>query len=155
VKLKIFALVLALSLLAVSALARAQSAGACVNVQTAGVAARFAGLDLQASAAGKGIYVFQIQATTISTIFGRISSAAVLDADLATITPTMVFGRSALTTVIREGTAAAAGAEGDLLVINIQQNWPTMFVPPGKFLTLWHVTANTAVSSTVCFYEAL
>lgn len=127
--------------------------GACVTVTAAAVSARFSGMSVAASASSRGFYVQALQVGA-NTIGLRITSAAVLDADLAVIAPAMVFGASALTSVVREGTAPAGSVEGDFIPAAANFfNTAAIYVPAGKILTLLHTTANTAATSSVCFTE--
>ena len=130
------------------------SSGACVTVTTAAVAARFSGMSLTTASAGRGIYL-QTLAMGAGTIGLRVTTAAVLDADLATITPTAIMGTvGTVATVVREGTAPAGAVEGDYIGAGANTFFSASFyVPPGRIVTLLHTTANTAATASVCFSE--
>lgn len=130
------AVLAALLLFSAVAPATAQSNGACVHVNSEVVAARFSGVSLQTlsgALGGKGIYVHSAQFGTASTTVGaRITTAAVLDADLSTITPAFAFGPGAPETVVRQGTAPAGAVEGDMIQITLAMplNGVPIYVPP-------------------------
>ena len=156
-KIKVFAILSAI--LALSSTASAQSTGACVYASQAAVAARFSGLEISALAAGsggKGIWVTSLVIPVGAA--ARITSAAVLDADLATITKSMVYGPGVSTTVVRKGTAPAGITDGDYStgasVQTAAMNTPGFYLPAGKFLTILHGTANFTTAPAVCFSEA-
>jgi len=149
----------ALAVLLTASSALAQSGGppgTCVFTAQGAVAARFSGVDIQAlpaASGGKGIYIQNIGNSAASTYGATIKSAAVLDANLATITPSFVFGNSALTSVIRTGTQPATTTTAFVITSPSVGSLPPIYIPPGKFVTVVHNTANQATNITVCFTE--
>jgi hypothetical protein len=131
--------------------------GACATVTIAGGGA-FGGMDLQASPSGAGIFITSLVVDAATGAYAaRTSSAAVLTASLATITPLATFGQGALTTVVREGTAPGTLGEGAMLLVGdttVFDSLPAIFVPPGSFFTIQRTTTGTTSNATVCFTEA-
>jgi hypothetical protein len=153
------AALVALALLSLSPGVAGAAHGVCIQGSSPAVAARFSGLSLTTlpgSSGGKGVYLQLMQmGIAANTVGARITTAAVLDADLAVLTPGFAFGPDAPDTVIREGTSPTGAVEGDFIatVANVF-NTASIFIPPGKVVTFLHVTVNTALTMTVCFVEA-
>lgn len=157
----ILAALAAFALLLAPLVAAAQRpSGAYVNVYMAAAATKYSGASLEAASAGNGFWLTFIAVDDNNEEYAlRITDAAVLDENVATVTPTFVYGTVALTTVVKEGRSTTAFGEGDFLVAQFVHYSATsslpIFVPAGKVLTIQRDTVNTVLDVTLGFMEAL
>lgn len=161
---KLARLLVALVVLGAPALARAQGTtpvpGACVGVQAPAVVGRFGGADVQAATGGRGIYLEFAQFSIDQAVRAQIGTSAILDANLVMVAPLFMFGRGAVASAVRHGTAAAPLAEGSNFFVSpgyyVQDDFrEPVFVPPGSFITFVGINANQAFTVDVCFREVL
>lgn len=152
-----------------------QFRGAVVTGTQIAVVLKTSGLELEAPATGRGIYVFLI--TSPTAIGVTISDSSILDADLADISPRAIFGagEGTLTAFVRTGSDNAADgvhgttpSAGDWLLnapvagnvvlgaetLSYSYLHEPLFVPPGSFFTVRRTVQNAALDVTVGFYEA-
>jgi hypothetical protein len=149
---------LALILAPLAALAQARPSGAYVNVQIAAEADKYTGASL--TTAGNGIFLTFISVDDNTAEYSlRITDAdsPILSEDIATITPTFIYGPGPLVTVVKEGRSAIAFVEGDFLVLEHVHYQATssnpIYVPPEKVVTIQRDTVNTALNVTLGFME--
>jgi len=137
--------------------AYAQPSGSCVDVETAAVAARYSGMDLRAlpsASGGRGLYITSIALPANISYTAKISTTAILDANLATISQNFKFGNGVVGTVVREGTAPTNGTEGSyFLIYGNLPNLPSTFIPPGSYVTIVGTTTDTPTIIVVCYVE--
>lgn len=134
---------------------------AIFSVTVAAVAGDTSGAAIEAAAGGKGVMVTRYEPVEGDDTGVKLTDAAVLDAGLATVTPSIVSDPDAvLTTVVRTGVEAAgllpmppdylyhAASAGNLIFPSCE-----IFVPPGKFLTFLRTTVNAAFVASMGFTE--
>ena len=115
-----------------------------------------AGFDLQVG--GSGLLLFRLEMLTGDEIRLRLSDATLLDADLVTVTPTIISDPNAvLTSVIRVGSVTDTLDEPDFIFrANVNGDvlrGHEIFVPPGKFLTVLRDTIDEAMEISAAFTE--
>ena len=117
-----------------------------------------AGFDIQAGATGSGLVLFRLEMLTGDEIRARLSDATLLDADLVTVTPTIISDPAAtLTSVIRVGSVTDTLDEPDFIFrANLSGDilrGHEIFIPPGKFLTVLRGSIDEAMEISAAFTE--
>ena len=133
------------------------------SVSEAAVAAETSGVSLEAGAGGQGLLLTRYEpanATVVIALRQHLTSAPLLDANLATVTP-LIRSFGALThTVIRTGrdSAGVVAAPPDYFFraaafSPLHPGMEQIFIPPGSTLTLFAVAANTAFDASLAIAE--
>lgn len=144
--------------LAISSAATAQPArpkGTIVNVQEIAIAISFSGMDILAG--GGGIFILRVEVDTADDYGMTISDSFILDTSRDVVIPQTIFGNGTLVSVVSEGATFLNGlpGEGSLLIHGTVVDFSEypVFVPTGKFFTVWKRTADEVSSITVEFVE--
>ena len=157
-----FLLFLLVVLIPAGASSQQRPSGAVVNLsEGASATGQTSGVEVQAHADGKGIFVTYISvdvAASSKVYCFTIDSSTTLDTTISVVTPLFAYGPSALTSVVRVGKndAGVLPAEGCFAQYYLPffTSRHPIYVPAGKIFTARPFAVDTAIDVTVGFREA-